>query len=255
MSITAGTLSSVSVQSNSAVVAATAVTGATGPTTYQWYRSTTTGFSPGGGNIIAGATALTLNDTGLIPNTQYFYKVVATDTGHSNDQVTYTQLAVTTAAQQLNPNQFAQAAVLGMLDQALNFNTISCQVDVSQSGNLYAGSWVKVVDSAGGVMKVVGCSAHDDEALGPINFTFKNSVFIAGQACEVSISGNVMYMYATAAISRLAQVVLDLTSPGSVGPTTGSSGSRIVGWAFDKAPAAGALFRVYIKTPSFELDS
>src|SRR5689334_17580008 len=139
MTLTAGTLSQVSVGSTTASLAATAATGGTGPYTYQWYRSTTTGFTPGGGNIISGATALTLSDSGLIPGTQYYYKVVATDTGDSNTTVTYTQLAVTTAGPALSQNQFAQTPLLGQIDLRFPYNSVSVQVDSSQSTPLVFG--------------------------------------------------------------------------------------------------------------------
>ncbi len=56
-----------------------AASGGTPPYTYQWYRSTTPGFTPGGGNIVVGAVSLTLNDTGLTPGTTYYYKNIVTD--------------------------------------------------------------------------------------------------------------------------------------------------------------------------------
>lgn len=56
-----------------------AATGGTGPYTYQWYRSTSNGFTPGAGNAISGATSLTLTDSGLTAGTTYYYKVRATD--------------------------------------------------------------------------------------------------------------------------------------------------------------------------------
>lgn len=40
---------------------------------YQWYRSTTQGFTPGVGNILSGETSRTLVQTGLTPNTIYYY--------------------------------------------------------------------------------------------------------------------------------------------------------------------------------------
>ncbi len=251
MAITAGVLSQVSVGSTTASVAATAATGGTGPYTYQWYRSTTTGFTPGGGNIISGATALTYSDSGLIPNTIYYYKVVATDTGHSNDTVEYTQLAVTTTASTLSPNQFAQSETVGTIDLRFPYNSVSVLIDVSQATPLYAGSAVKFVDSAGGVPKVVGCTAASDDCYGFINFDIKNVSFNAGDAAEISMSGNVMYLYSVAAIARGAQVQLDVVSPGSVKTKTGSSGADIVGWAYDKASGAGELIRVFLRTPSF----
>lgn len=251
MSVTAGALSQVSVSQNTANLLSAAATAGTGPYTYQWYRSTTTGFSPAGGNLIAGATALALADTGLIPNTAYFYKVVATDTGASNATSTSSQLAVQTSVPSQSPNQFAQSPQLGMIDMRYDYDTVSVQIDTSQATALYAGAAVKMVDSADGVPKVVGCAADSDEVLGFINFDIKTVSFVAGVAAEISMAGNVMYLYATGAIARGVQVSLDLTTNGGVRSAVGNTGDKIVGWAFDKATAAGALIRVFIKTPSF----
>lgn len=256
MTITAGTLSQVSVASTSDSLLATAATGGTGPYTYQWYRSTASGFSIGAGNLIAGATSLTLNDSGLIPNTQYYYKVRATDTGHSNDTADYAQLAVSTSAPVLSPNQFAQAPYLGTIDLRFPYNSVSVQIDVSQATPLYSGSAVKIVDSSDGVPKVIGCSADSDEVMGFINFDIKTVQFLAGVGAEISMAGNVMYLYATGAISRGVQVCLDITTNGGVQTKPGdSSGDNIVGWAYDKATAPGQLIRVYLKTPSFTFDT
>lgn len=250
MTITAGVASVLSVGSNTAQLSATAATGASGTVTYQWYKSITTGFTPGGGNIIAGATSLSLSDSGLIPNTPYYWKLQATDsTGPTT--VTYTQVTATTTPTQLSQNQFQLTTILGKVDLQYDVNTVSVQIDVSQVAALYAGSAVKMVDSATGVPKVIGCAANSDEVLGFINYDVKNVAYLPGNMAEISLSGNVMYLYATAAIARGAQVTLDLTSPGAVGPLVSSSGADIVGWAYDKAPAAGALIRVFLKTPSF----
>lgn len=255
MAVTAGALSQVSVGPTSAILASEAASGGTGPYTYQWYRSQTSGFTPGGGNIISGATSLTLSQSGLIPNTTYFYKVIATDTGDSNATDTSDELTLVTSVPALNPNQFAQSEFLGVIDMRFPYNTVSVQIDASQATPLYAGSAVKMVDSAGGVPKVIGCSADSDEVLGFINYDIKTQAFVAGSGAEISMGGNVIYLYSTAAIARGAKVVLTLTTNGGVGPTTGSSGKCIVGWAYDKASAAGELIRVFLKTPYFGLDS
>jgi hypothetical protein len=78
--VTPGTISITSGPSKTAVgLSVTAATGGTGTITRQWYRSTTSGFTPGAGNILSGATNLTLSETGLTPGTTYYYKVVHTD--------------------------------------------------------------------------------------------------------------------------------------------------------------------------------
>jgi len=245
MTITAGVLSLVLGGSTTMSLAATAATAGTGPYTYQWYRSTTSGFTVGSGNIIAGATALTLDDTGLIPGTVYYWKVVATDTGHSNDTAEYTQLSETTTGPVLSPNQFGMTSLLGVIDLRYDFNTVSCQVDTSQATALVFGQAVKVVDSAGGIPKVIACAANSDVCAGFINFDIKSPSFPAGSQCEVSMSGNVMFLYATTAIARFAIVSLDITTIGGVRSAAGNTGDRTVGYAYDKA-ALGDLIRVVL---------
>ncbi len=252
MSLTAGTISTVSVGSDTASLVTTAASGGTGPYTQQWYRDVTTGFSPAGGNLIAGATALTLNDTGLTPGTTYFYKVVFTDTGASNVTVTATQKTLTTTAPQLSQNQFQMREYLGSLDLRYNTNVVAVEIDVSQATTLYPGAAVKMVADAanlGGVPKVVGCSANSDEVLGFIVYNIKNSSFVAGQAAEIAMYSCVQYLYSTTAITRGARVTLDLNTNGGVSAAV--STAKYVGWAFDGATAAGQLIRIWLLTPSF----
>src|ERR1017187_10123580 len=216
MSVTAGALSKVSTGPNTASLISAAATGGTGPYTYQWYRSTVSGFTPGGGNLISGATGLTLNDSGLIPNTQYYYEVIATDTGAGGATANSAQLAVQTSAPSMSANQFAQSPVLGQIDMRFPYNTVAAQIDVSQATPLYAGQAVKIVDSADGIPKIVACTANSDEVFGFINFDIKSITFSAGQNCEISMAGNYMYLYATTAISRGTQVQLDISTVGGV---------------------------------------
>jgi hypothetical protein len=61
-------------------VTSVAASGGTGPYTYQWHRSTTSGFTPDGTTALTGGTTLTFNDTTAVNNTQYYYKLVATAT-------------------------------------------------------------------------------------------------------------------------------------------------------------------------------
>lgn len=251
MSLAVGPITQVSVSDTKASLSSVAASGGTGPYTYQYYASTTTGFSPGAGTLVAGATTLASVISGLIPNTQYYFKIRVTDTGNANATADSAQLAVATAPQTLSPNQFAQNPLVGQIDLRFPYNSVSVQIDLSQATALYAGAAVKMVDSADGVPKVVGCAANSDEVLGFINFDIKTVQFIAGSLAEISMGGNVMYLFATGAIARGVQVSLDLTTMGGVRSAAGNTGDDIVGWAYDKASAAGALIRVFIRTPSF----
>lgn len=262
MALTAGTLSINSVQSTTDSLVATAATGGTGPYTQQWNRSTTTGFTPGAGTVIAGATGLTLNDSGLIPNTNYFYKVVYTDTGAGNATITSAQLPVSTTAQGFNQNQFAQSVGLGMADQKFNFNTEPVMIDASQTAPLYAGSAVKILPGSGSgantIPKVVGCTANSDSVFGFIYFDAKTVSFMGSQVAfpannlaEIASAGNVIYLYATGPITQGSRVTLDITTQGGVTAYVASSGGSIVGWAYDGAAVGGQLIRIKLLCPSF----
>jgi hypothetical protein len=75
VSLTSATTTTISLTS-------TSPTGGTAPITQQWYRGTTSDFTPGTGNLLAGKTSLTLTDT---PPTSgvYFYALKFTDSAGS----------------------------------------------------------------------------------------------------------------------------------------------------------------------------
>jgi hypothetical protein len=78
--LTAGAASFASATATSISMTSNAATGGTAPYTYQWYRSTVPGFTPGAGNILSGQTSLSLTDSASIVRDQhYYYCVVATD--------------------------------------------------------------------------------------------------------------------------------------------------------------------------------
>lgn len=94
MAITAAQITLVSHGETTATLCAHPVGGIPGDTaTYQWYRSTTQGFTPGGGNILSGKTSRTLTDTGLTSNTVYYYVLRATS---GMDTVDYPEFDVKT---------------------------------------------------------------------------------------------------------------------------------------------------------------
>ncbi len=252
MSLTAGAITLLSTGPTTASLSVAAATGGTGPYTYQWYRSTTSGFSPGAGSLISGATALTLSDSGLVPGTQYYYSNIVTDTGNSNVTATSTQVGAVTQGPVISPNAAQQYPLLGMLDLRYNTDTVAVQVDASQATALTFGQAVKmaaVSTNLSGPPKVVACAADTDVVLGFINFDIKSQSFPAFSMCEISMAGNVIYLYSTGAITRGNQVCLDLTTIGGVSAT--GSTHEVVGWAFDGCAAGGTLIRVFLKTPSF----
>jgi hypothetical protein len=146
-----------------------------------------------------------------------------------------------------NINQFAQAAVQGMLDLQFNPAIVSAEIDVSSAGGLVAGQAVKIVDSAGGVPKVVECADDSDDVFGFIRYDIKTQVYDAFSVCELAaMRDNCMYMTAGAAVARNAKVMIVVASSKVV---TATSGNMIVGRAFDKASADGDLIRVIIDLP------
>lgn len=77
---TAGLAAFVSSTSTTINLTCAAGSGGTAPLSPQWHRSTTSGFTPGAGNALAGATTLTLADsTSLTADTAYYYVCRVTD--------------------------------------------------------------------------------------------------------------------------------------------------------------------------------
>ena len=146
-----------------------------------------------------------------------------------------------------NINQFAQGPQKGEVDLRLGGSVVACQVDVTSAGGLVPGQAVKMVDSLGGVPKVVECAADSDDVFGFIAYNIKNKFFAALDYVEVAAMRNsVMYMESSAAVARFAKVMIVLAGSKVATATTGKT---IVGRAYDKATASGALIRVVIDLP------
>lgn len=148
----------------------------------------------------------------------------------------------------LNQNQFGMSVVKGQMDLRFNQNMISCEIDSSSAGGLIAGQPVKLVDSAGGIPKIVELAADTDEVFGFINYDLRRATFGAYDKVEVAaLRGNIMYMEAASAIARGAPVMCVLSG---VKVDDLTSGKTCIGRALDKAANAGDLIRVVIDLPS-----
>lgn len=251
MAIAIGSLTLVSVGSSTANLQAPAATGGSGSVTYQYYRSTVSGFTPGSANAISGATNQALSDSGLTPGTTYYYEVVATDSLGSTASTPQLQVVTTAASPQ--PNQFSLAPYLGMLDLRFNGDTLSVIFDPAGSGTLVAGQAVKFSIGSSNVPLIVPSTGSADVIAGFVNYDIKSAVFNPGDSLEISMDGNVMFLYASLAIQRGQQVTsLPAASPGGcnggVVPVAGGS-LPIVGIALDTAPI-GSLVRIKLMTPS-----
>lgn len=134
--LTAGSISLTSKTDTTVNLSCTAATGGTSPYTYQWYRSTSSGFTPGAGNILSGQTSLTLADTGLTASTTYYYKVVATDSAAAT--ATTSQLAVTTNT---------AAAVIAVTDSNWAFSPYNWRISGGQAISINPGAYFKAKPS------------------------------------------------------------------------------------------------------------
>lgn len=262
MTFTAGVLSAVLVQSNSVKLVSTDASGGVTPYFYQWYRDTSgSGFTPSGANILTGKTTLAItDDTGVIPNTIYFYKVVFTDSTPEVGGVNAAQtvisaaLTVTTTPQALSQNQFAMSPYPGMIDLNNGDNNIvPAIIDDSQINPLYVSARVYTANNSSGIPSVLANSLSTAPT-GFIVYDQKSQAYIAGDRCEIARNGVCMFMYATTVIAREALVALDPATYYGV-KALSSSGNPIVGRAFDKATAPGQLIRVIILTPTTQVDS
>ena len=80
MSLTAGPQPTIAgVSRTTAALSAMPATGGTGAISYQWYRSSTYNFVPSTTTQVSGQTSWVLNDSKLVPNTIYYYILIATD--------------------------------------------------------------------------------------------------------------------------------------------------------------------------------
>lgn len=144
-----------------------------------------------------------------------------------------------------NPNQFVQTPEKGQIDLTINPSVFSVQVDAAQGTALVPGQLVKLATTAGGVPKVIASAAVTDDHFGVIVFNRKTASFPATARMEVAAWGSVVYMEASAAITRGANVAY---AAAGLKVATAVSTNAIVGRALDTSTGDGSLIRVYLTT-------
>jgi hypothetical protein len=142
-----------------------------------------------------------------------------------------------------NSNQFRQTTDVGYVDlQNSTENILSCVHLAGQSTPLVAGQAVKLADNYTHIPSVQA-STIAETAWGVVVRSLKNKDFPASKPLEIARAGVTMFMQASAAIARGANVQYD---PATNKVATKASTNGILGQALDKAAADGDIIRVTI---------
>ncbi len=113
----AASVDTINVTRTAAAVTSSPPSGGFGALSVQWHRGTASGFVPGAGTAVTGATGLTLADSGLTPGATYYYKLRTTDQKAGGAQVTDgNEVAVTTVRSRANGG-----LVIGAIGDSITF--------------------------------------------------------------------------------------------------------------------------------------
>ena len=251
--LASGTASLSSVGTTVATVTVANPTGGTSPYTYKWYRSTTSGFTPGAGNIVSGATAQTLNDTGLSASTNYYYKNVVTDhvaaTAVSNQVIATTGAAFgagsaastyvgATAAQLSATNasggsgsytyQWYRSTMSGSNGSAISGATSESLVDTTAAANTDYYYSLQYIDTAGGPpvfsaqvhIKTLAVAA--EEVVGGIGDSIMMGAYSAVETPFNAMIDQLNYMLVTKQFTGVNRAISGTTSVDWSSTSTGS---------------------------------
>lgn len=149
-------------------------------------------------------------------------------------------------------NQFGMTPEKGQITrQADDQNLIECLLATTVTDEVVAATAVKLVDSGGAQIVVEPADAATDDIFGFVVYDYKDTdasngrVGNTGRDRNVTVArrGTIMFMEASGAIARGAEVQYD---PTNVEVATAASSNRRVGRILDKANADGDLVRVDI---------
>jgi hypothetical protein len=142
-------------------------------------------------------------------------------------------------------NQFKPSAMPGDSVKGANLNKVSARINpASTSTALFAGQAVKLVTGASPEILVVAIAAGD-AVFGVIVYTVKKNTYAAADVVEIALDQSVVWLEASAAITRGAPVATD-PATGTVAPA--AAGAPATGVALSESTAAAQVVAVYIKT-------
>ena len=208
--LTSGSASLSSTTSTTINVTCGVATGGTPTYTYQWYRSTVANFTPGGGNILSGATSTTLADsTGLSKNTPYFYKCVATDS-----------VSATVTSNQVAGSLLASAVAIGAIGDSITYGYgLSAGQDPITQMAPYIAEMTTQKTVTFSNQAISGTQTSDWQS-GSGNLTSAKSAFASAGVTYVLImlgandAASSNHVSAATYGTRLANIVSDLTGAG-----------------------------------------
>lgn len=103
--------------------------------------------------------------------------------------------------QQQNLNQFQQAPILGDTATKVNLNTLSVQIDPNSVNTLLPGDAVYMTTTDGATILVDKCTATI-APFGFVLYSLKTDQFVASDAVEIGLFGQIMYAEADGTINR-----------------------------------------------------
>jgi hypothetical protein len=153
----------------------------------------------------------------------------------------------------INQNQFTQSVALGQLTFDPQPDTIPCQLNPSTAaaaGTVTGGCAVKLINYAGPQVIVDVCtSPSDGPVFGVIEYNKQKSIYVGGDQMNVAGKGNILHLWANAAITRGQRVAITnpattATPPYVAADTT--NGDYTVGFALGQAAGQNNFIKIQV---------
>ncbi len=211
-----------------------APTGCSG-VTYSLYGSTTSGFTPGSGNLIAsGLATASYNNTGLNSSTTYYYKVVAVDVAGSS--APSTQAAATTQGAACSAVPSAPTGLTATTSSSsainLSWNAVTPPANCSISSyTVYRSTTSGFTPGSGNLIASISGASYSDSGL-TASTTYYYKV-------EASDSDGTSPASSQAQATTLTNVGTDFIAIASGGPAESNSGGGDASFIADTDVSGG----------------